>query len=153
MKKFPQHASGHRSMRTMLRHEKAKIRPLKRPVGKVCRLTVWCCLTVKPEVSPRMLRQSGSGAAEFRRKGQDMKVSRNFIFLVDQSRPAYAPPRSTRGRYRVGARNRKEAEEYLHEAIKIGAVTFCCEDMENRNAMRGQVIRECGGERQYQTVR
>lgn len=53
--------------------------------------------------------------------------TRNFICLVDDYRPP-AMKRRTAGRYRVGAKNPKQARKLLQAAIGFGSVQVFCED-------------------------
>lgn len=59
-----------------------------------------------------------------------MKPIRQAIVLVD----AYRRPsrrRNTAGRYRVGAKTEKEAEELVRTTIGFGSVKFYCWENEN----------------------
>ena len=54
-----------------------------------------------------------------------MKEIKNYICIVDGHRDArsqYMHPRSTAGRYRVGAKTEKEAEKLLREVIGFGSI-------------------------------
>ena len=56
-----------------------------------------------------------------------MREIRNFIFVVDGHRRQELM-RSTAGRYRVGAKDAKEAERFLREKIRFGSPCLLCED-------------------------
>ena len=49
------------------------------------------------------------------------KKFKNYICLVDYYKPLYLQ-RRTRGRYRVGAKNEKEAKQFVQKAIGFGSV-------------------------------
>lgn len=53
--------------------------------------------------------------------------TRNFICLVDAHRRA-SRQRPTAGRYRVGAKNAKQARKFLQKAIGFGSVLVYYED-------------------------
>lgn len=82
-----------------------------------------------------------------------MKQIMNYIFLVDSGRPRKLYHRSTAGRYRVGAKSKKEAERFMHKAIKFGHIFFYYEDTKQTNAGYKQIIKEYGdGKEIYKTV-
>ena len=59
-----------------------------------------------------------------------MKTIKQAIVLVD----AYRSPsrrRNTEGRYRVGAKTEKEAEDLVRAAVGFGSVKFCYWESEN----------------------
>lgn len=51
-----------------------------------------------------------------------MKNINTYIVLVDSHRPFRLGSRNSAGRYRVGAKSEKEAEEILREKIKFGSI-------------------------------
>lgn len=51
-----------------------------------------------------------------------MKTVETFIVLVDSHRSSRLYRRHTAGRYRVGAKTAKEAEEILRSEIKFGSI-------------------------------
>ena len=51
-----------------------------------------------------------------------MKNINTYIVLVDSHRPFQLGSRNTAGRYRVGAKSEKEAEEILRAKIKFGSI-------------------------------
>lgn len=53
--------------------------------------------------------------------------TRNFICLVDAYRRSDMR-RNTAGRYRVGAKNEKQARKMLQNFIGFGSITIICED-------------------------
>lgn len=65
---------------------------------------------------------------------------KNYIVLVDSYRRSYRC-RNTKGRYRVGAKNPKEARKLVQRAIGFGSAIVYYED-ENLLAQYKQVFRE-----------
>lgn len=72
------------------------------------------------------------------------KRDRNYICLVDNHRRS-GLRRNTAGRYRVGAKTKKEAKMFLQYAIGFGKVLVYYEDTDPETcslAKRGQCYRE-----------
>ena len=73
-----------------------------------------------------------------------MKSIETFIVLVDSHRSNNLYRRHTAGRYRVGAKTAKEAEEILRKKIKFGSIrTYYKCDPDNKPRMRyKEIIKE-----------
>ncbi len=67
---------------------------------------------------------------------------KNYILLVDSHKPRR---RSFSGRYRVGAKSKKEAIVILREKIKFGSihVYYECRSDDENNVNYKTVIKEC----------
>ena len=71
-----------------------------------------------------------------------MKEVKNYILLVDAHRRP-SRRRNTSGRYRVGAKTKKEAIELLREKIKFGSIQ-CYYECKNDNLKVGykEIVKE-----------
>lgn len=73
-----------------------------------------------------------------------MKPVYNYILLVDYHRPVRLRRRSTEGRYRVAAKDEKEAIKLLREKIGIGSIQvyYRCDINDPKNVAYKTVVKE-----------
>lgn len=69
--------------------------------------------------------------------------TRDYIMLVDSHRPMGLTQRPEKGRYRIGARNAKEAEKFLKAKIKQGHIqVYYIDERPAIPTPRGKIIKE-----------